>query len=110
MCIRDRLSPPRRYKLRLPVISQYGSRFPLGSGMIGSLLVTEIILHVVEPPLSLTTTSKATGVNRLVIGRRNDGVAVRLEMTGGAFADTEESARLLSPPAAMAVTALKPLT
>ena len=44
--------------------------------------MTEMIWQVVEPQLSVAVTSKCTGVIRLFIGRRTDGVAARLVIAG----------------------------
>jgi len=59
--------------------------------MIGSLLVTEIILQVVGLQLSVAATSKRTGVIRLFIGRRIGGVAVRPVIAGDSVSCTVTS-------------------
>jgi len=71
------------------VLNQYGSNLPLGVGIIGSLLVTEMILQEVGPPqLSVAVAFTVTRVIRLVIGRRIDGVAVTLPIIGDSLSRT----------------------
>ena len=47
------------------MITQYGSRRPLGNGMTGSLHATFMILHVVGPQLSVAVAVTCTGVKIL---------------------------------------------
>jgi len=80
--------PARRYKLRSPVITQSGSDLPLGRGMAGSVLVTEVIWQLIGPQLSVAETLKWTGVNRPVINQRILGVATMLLIFGGVESTT----------------------